>query len=62
MYRYHLVVVTYYVNKDIGRGDRAPVVLGQSHRAHTRTVKLRFYNILTTANTTNLESLVMRVG
>ena len=37
------------------RGDRAPVVSRQSHQSRTRIVKLRFYNILTAPDSTNLE-------
>ena len=35
------------------------MVLRRSYQAHTMTVELRFYNIITTINTIFLESLVM---
>ena len=41
----------------IGRGDPSPVVLRRSNLAHTVTVELRFYNIITTINTIFLESV-----
>ena len=40
-----------------GRGDRSPVVFERSYQAYTRTVELRFYNIITTTNPIILESL-----
>ena len=39
-----------------GRGDPSTAIFTRSHRSHTRTVELRFYNIITTINTHFLES------